>query len=91
MSRYNHNYTIYKKYSIYRAFIIALDIDEVNILIKLLKKKDHNPIYIDNLEDINLNYKLYIITINNYNNIINNIEKNNYNFIAFSYNIKLNI
>ncbi len=77
---------IYKKYSIYRAIIIALNLLEVNLINKLLEKYDHNPLYIENINDINLNYKLYIITLDNYN-LINNIDKNNYNFIAFSYNI----
>lgn len=77
---------IYKKYSIYRAIIIALNLLEVNLINKLLEKYDHNPLYIENTNDINLNYKLYIITLDNYN-LINNIDKNNYNFIAFSYNI----
>lgn len=77
---------IYKKYSIYRAIIIALNLLEVNLINKLLEKYDHNPLYIENINDINLNYKLYIITLDNYN-LIDNIDKNNYNFIAFSYNI----
>lgn len=79
---------LYKKYSIHRAFIVAFNLFEVDILIELLKKKDHNPLYIDNDIDIDLNYKIYIITLNNYK-IINNMNKNNYNLIAFSYNIDI--
>lgn len=67
--------------SIYRAFIIVKYKYEAIIIINKLKKFNFDPIYIDN-SDINKNYRLYVLLLENVY-IIDNIDKNDYNFIAF--------
>ena len=73
---------IYKNLSIYRAFIIVNDLNNATILINILKNKDYDPIYIDNNINIDKNYRLYILLLDNIN-IIDNFDKDEYNFVAF--------
>jgi len=72
---------VYETINIYRGIIIIDNNkqNELYYLINELINKNHNPIIINNINDINYNYRLFIIT-----NIklLQNINIDNYNFIA---------
>ena len=72
---------IYKNNSIYRAFIIVNNLNNVKILTNILKNKDYDPIYIDNINNIDKNYRLYIILLDNIY-IIKSFDKDEYNLVA---------
>lgn len=71
---------IYENINIYRAIILINDIkkEELLLLENELKKNNHNPLIINNKYDINYNYRLFIIKDIS---IINNLKKENFNFI----------
>lgn len=82
---------IYETYDIYRCIIIINNIEDKNKLINKLKKYNHNPLYISaSTDNIDLNYRLYIILNKNINIIYNNINIKNYNFLAFLNNNIIN-
>lgn len=69
---------LYKSIDIYRAIII---IDNyTNDLIKDLENNDYQPLIIKKKEDIDYNYRLFII---NDINLLQDFNKNNYNLIIF--------
>lgn len=69
---------LYKSIDIYRAIII---IDNyTNDLIKELENNDYQPLIIKKKEDIDYNYRLFII---NDINLLQDFNKNNYNLIIF--------
>jgi len=74
---------IYNNISIYRGILIVKNNKEARYIIKLLKNHDYDPILIKN-HNIDKNYRLFVITLNNIN-FLNYIDKNDYNFIAYNY------
>jgi len=71
---------IYQLINIYRGIIIVNNKkDEILLLEEELKNKNHNPKIIKNNDDINYNYRLFIISDIT---LLNNFNKDNYNFIA---------
>jgi len=75
---YNLEY-IYQNINIYRTIIIINDYNNQQLLIDKLKQHNHNPIIINSINDINYNYRLFII---NDISLLSSLNKNNYNFIA---------
>ena len=71
----------YSMINIYRAIIIINNItdNELLLLEQQLKNKNHNPIIVNNNSDINYDYRLFIIKDIL---LLNNFNKDNYNFIA---------
>lgn len=70
---------VYSSLNIYRAIIIVKNHNEASILHDNLIKYSHMPLIIDNKNNINYNYRLFII----YDiNILKEFNKNFYNFIA---------
>jgi len=70
---------IYKTIDIYRSIIITDDNQEtLERLIKDLEDKYHSPLLIRNKEEINYNYRLFIITNIN---LLPIFDKNSYNLI----------
>ena len=69
---------LYKSIDIYRAIIIIDNYN--NDLIKDLKNNDYQPLIIKKKEDIDYNYRLFII---NDINLLQDFNKNNYNLIIF--------
>jgi hypothetical protein len=71
----------YSMINIYRAIIIINNItdNELLLLEQQLKNKNHNPIIVKNNNDINYDYRLFIIKDIL---LLNNFNKDNYNFIA---------
>lgn len=77
---------VFHSFNIYRSIIIIDDDDNdndiQNKLINKLKEKDHNPIIIRDITDINeyiYNYRLFIIKDIS---LLSFLNKNHYNFIA---------
>ena len=70
---------IYHNLNIYRAIIINNNINSQELLITKLKEYNHSPLIINNQNDINYNYRLFII---NDISLLSLLNKNNYNFIA---------
>lgn len=71
----------YSMINIYRAIIIINNITEHELLLleQQLKNKNHNPIIVNHDNDINYDYRLFIIKDIL---LLNNFNKDNYNFIA---------
>jgi len=69
---------LYKSIDIYRAIIIIDNYN--NDLIKDLENNDYQPLIIKKKEDIDYNYRLFII---NDINLLQDFNKNNYNLIIF--------
>ena len=70
---------VYCSLNIYRAIIIVKNNNEATILHDNLIKYNHIPLIIDDKNNINYNYRLFII----YDiNILKEFNKNFYNFIA---------
>lgn len=70
---------IYSTINIHRAIIIVNNDYEASILSDCLIKNNHTPIIVNNKNNINYDYRLFIIyDINN----LKNFNKNLYNFIA---------
>lgn len=75
---FDHKYSMI---NIYRAIIIINNISdkELFLLEQQLKNKNHNPIFINDYRDIDYDYRLFIIKDIL---LLNNFNKDNYNFIA---------
>jgi len=71
----------YSMINIYRAIIIINNLNENELLLleEQLKNKDHNPLFVNNNNDINYDYRLFIIKDVL---LLNNFNRDNYNFIA---------
>lgn len=71
----------YSIINIYRAIIIINNISDKELLLleQQLKNKNHNPIFISDYRDIDYDYRLFIIKDIV---LLNNFNKNDYNFIA---------
>ena len=70
---------IYSTINIHRAIIIVNNYYEASLLSDCLIKNNHAPIIVNNINNINYDYRLFIIyDINN----LKNFNKNFYNFIA---------
>lgn len=69
----------YSIINIYRAIIIINNENELLLLEEQLKNKNHNPLFVNNYNDINYNYRLFIIKDLQ---LLNNFNRDNYNFIA---------
>lgn len=89
---------IYKSILVYRSILITNNEHESFILHKLMVKNDHYPIIINTIDEYidynNIDNRIIIITISNFIQLINHLNKDNniidtssYNFIAFSYTI----
>jgi hypothetical protein len=70
---------IYHNLNIYRGIIININLNNQDILIDKLKEYNHLPLIINNQNDINYDYRLFII---NDISLLSFLNKNNYNFIA---------
>ena len=70
---------VFENINIYRTIIILNNYNNVNLLIKKLKENNHIPIFINNSNDINYNYRLFIMKDIS---LLNHINKTYYNFIA---------
>ena len=71
----------YSMINIYRAIIIINNLNENELLLleEQLKNKHHNPLFVNNNNDINYDYRLFIIKDVL---LLNNFNRDNYNFIA---------
>lgn len=82
---------IYVNISIYRSIIVAKNEKEAILLSNNLSIFNHNALYIkegDIANNItNSNYRLFIITYDNYKSFIKNLDIDSYNFIGISYTI----
>lgn len=87
----NNLENIYVNISIYRSIIIAKNEKEAILLSNNLSIFNHNALYIngDNIHNniTNSNYRLFIITYDNYKSFIKNLDIDSYNFIGISYTI----
>jgi hypothetical protein len=70
---------IYHNLNIYRGIIININLNNQDILIDKLKEYNHLPLIINNQNDINYDYRLFII---NDISLLSFLNKNDYNFIA---------
>lgn len=77
---------LYGNISIYRAIIVANNDKEIISFYNKFKNTNHNPNYYEN-GDIDYSYRLYLVKKDNFKKLIETINKDEYNFIAFSYNI----
>lgn len=75
---FNFEY-MYHNLNIYRAIIINNTLNNQEFLIEKLKEYNHSPLIINNINDINYDYRLFII---NDISLLSLFNKNNYNFIA---------
>lgn len=70
---------LYQSLDIYRAIILVKNNNDIKLLLSDLKKNNHNPLIITNeTNEINYNYRLFII--NNFN-IIQKFKKDSFNLI----------
>ena len=71
----------YSMINIYGAIIIINNFNDNELLLleEQLKNKNHNPIFVKNNNDINYDYRLFIIKDIL---LLNNFNRDNYNFIA---------
>jgi hypothetical protein len=80
LSNFIHNFEYaYHNLNIYRGIIIINNLNNQDSLIDKLKEYNHLPLVINNQNDINYNYRLFII---NDISLLSFLNKNNYNFIA---------
>lgn len=78
---------IYNNISIYRSIIITNSNKETKLYNNKLKNTNHSPLCYKKNDDIDYNYRLFIINKDDFKDFITKININEYNFIAFSYNI----
>lgn len=81
---------VYQNISIYRAIIIAKDINEAIELNNKLIKYDFIVKIINNIDNLDLNCRLFIILLDDIE-LIKKINKNYYNFLSLTYSINKNI
>jgi hypothetical protein len=78
---------IYNNISIYRSIIVVNNIKEKKLYINKLLQTNHQPFDYNKDDIIDYNYRLFIVDKKDFNDLISKLVINEYNLIAFSYNI----
>lgn len=76
---------LYNSISIYRSIIITNNYDESSVIYDKLCNLNHNPYIFYN--NIDYNYRLFIVCKNDFDIFIKNINENSYDYICISYSI----